>query len=167
VQSVAYEMLGPPRLSKLLFEAALLQRLYGDLEAASLLDAERTAEGTRTLVEEDEDLRQRILSVGLPILLPDGRTLLRGARVQVPPEPGLPLDHPGVVDAGWVDLRTGNWERWRGRVRSVLDEIDERPGLEQGSVADHEYGDETGRIRPGRLAAWTFRVEDRGERIKR
>lgn len=167
VESMAYEMLGPPRLSKLLFEASLLRRLYGDLDSASTLDADRTAEQARTLIEEDDDLRQRILSVGLPILLPDGRTVLRGARVQVPPEPGLPLDHPVAVDAGWVDLRTGNWERWRGRVQAVRDEIRDRPGLEHGSVADHEYGDETGRIRPGRLAAWTFRVEDRGERIKR
>ena len=72
VESVAYEMHGPPRRSKLLFEASLLRRLYGDLEAASKLDADRTAEQARLLVEEDDDLRQRILSVGLPILLPDG-----------------------------------------------------------------------------------------------
>jgi hypothetical protein len=167
VRSVAYEMLGPPRLSKLLFEASLLERLYGELEEASRLDARETATRTRALVEEDDDLRQRILSVGLPILLPDGRTVLRGAHVKVPPEPGLPVDDPLVVDAGWVDLRRENWERWRGRVQAVQDEIESRPGLEYGSVADHEYGDEAGRIRPGRLAAWTFRVEDQGERIKR
>jgi hypothetical protein len=37
----------------------------------------------------------------------------------------------------------------------------------RGSVGDHEYGDLTGRIRPGRIAAWIFRYEDKGERIKR
>ncbi len=167
VKSVAYEMLGPPRLSKLLFEAALLDRLYGTLAAAADLDAAGTAARTRDLIEDDDDLRQRILSVGLPILLPDGKTLLRGAQVKVPPEPGLPMDDPRVVDAGWVDLREDNWTHWRDRVRAIRKEIDQRPGLEQGSVADHEYGDETGRIRPGRLAAWIFRVEDKGERIKR
>jgi hypothetical protein len=36
-----------------------------------------------------------------------------------------------------------------------------------GSIADHDYGDDFGRIRPGRLGAWIFRVEDSGERIKR
>jgi hypothetical protein len=30
VEAIAYEMLGPPRLSKLLFEVALLRRLYPD-----------------------------------------------------------------------------------------------------------------------------------------
>jgi NAD(P)-dependent dehydrogenase (short-subunit alcohol dehydrogenase family) len=167
VHSVAYEMLGPPRLSKLLFEAALLERLYGTLEAAAGLDPEDTAERTRALVTDDDDLRQRILSIGLPILLQDGATVLRGAKVKVPPEPGLARDHPRVVDAGWVDLRATNWARWRDRVETIAAEIRHRPGLELGSVADHEYGDETGRIRPGRLAAWIFRVEDQGERIKR
>ena len=166
VHSVAYEMLGPPRLSKLLFEAAILERLHDDLDAAAALDPEATADGARSLIEEDDDLRQRILSIGLPILLPDGR-LLRGARVKVPPEPGLPPDHPRVVDAGWVDLRRSNWGRWRDRIEAIRDEIAARPGVEMGSVADHEYGDGTGRIRPGRLASWIFRIEDRGERIKR
>jgi len=32
IRSVAYEMLGPPRLSKLLFEGELLRRLAGTLE---------------------------------------------------------------------------------------------------------------------------------------
>jgi NAD(P)-dependent dehydrogenase (short-subunit alcohol dehydrogenase family) len=165
--SVAYEMLGPPRLSKLLFEGYLLKRLFGTLEGAALLDAEETATATRTLLDQDDDLRQRILSIGIPILLPDGERVLRGREVKVPPEDGYPVDHPRVVDAGWVDLRPSNWARWRGRCDAVQREIAERPGVEEGSRADHEYGDETGRIRPGRLAAWIFRHEDEGERIKR
>jgi NAD(P)-dependent dehydrogenase (short-subunit alcohol dehydrogenase family) len=165
--SVAYEMLGPPRLSKLLFEADLVRRVCGDLAGAAALDPEETATATLELIETDDDLRCRIVSVGLPILLPDGRRLLRGARVQVPPEPGLPADHPRVVDAGWVDLRASNWARWRDRCSALRDEIARRPGLDQGSRADHDYGDGTGQLRPGRLAAWIFRHEDRGERIKR
>jgi NAD(P)-dependent dehydrogenase (short-subunit alcohol dehydrogenase family) len=167
VQAVAYEMLGPPRLSKLLFEAALLGRLYGTLEAATGLDPDDASARTEAIVREDDDFRQRILTIGLPILLPGGDRILRGAAVKVPPEPGLPADHPRVVDNGWVDLRPSNWERWRDRIRTIHREIQDRPGLEMGSVADHEYGDDTGAIRPGRLAAWIFRVEDKGERIKR
>ncbi|HSG49688.1 MAG TPA: hypothetical protein VLA43_17835 [Longimicrobiales bacterium] len=167
VRSVAYEMLGPPRLSKLLFEASLLDRLYGTLQAAAALDPADAAVRTQALVEEDDDLRQRILTIGLPILLADGEHVLRGARVKVPPEPGHAVGDPRVVDAGWVDLTPGNWARWKDRINAIHREIRDRPGLEMGSGADHEYGDETGRIRPGRLAAWIFRVEDKGERIKR
>lgn len=165
--SVAYEMLGPPRLSKLLYEGDLLRRLFGTLEAAATLDADRTAQAAQALLETNDDLRQRILSVGLPVLLPSGTEMLRGRIVKVPPEPGLPADHPRVVDAGWVDLRSSNWERWRARCVALRDEIAARPPLDAGSRGDHEFGDDVGALRPGRLAAWVFRHEDQGERIKR
>lgn len=167
VRSVAYEMLGPPRLSKLLFEAALLGRLHPTLEQAAALDAGDVAARAAALVDEDADLRQRILSIGLPILLPDGERVLRGATVKVPPESGHAHTSARVVDAGWVDLREVNWERWRRRAAAVLGELRERPGPEHGSQADLEFGDDSGLLRPGRMAAWIFRYEDRGERIKR
>lgn len=166
-RSVAYEMLGPPRLSKLLFEGELLSQLYQTLERAADLDPDEAARRARELVESDDDLRQRIVSIGLPILLPDGETVLRGAEVKVPPEAGLPVGHPRVADAGWVDLRPSNWARWRERLTGLRDDIARRPGLEEGSRADDDYGDGEGRLRPGRLAAWIFRYEDKGERIKR
>ncbi len=167
IRSVAYEMLGPPRLSKLLFEGEILARLVGTLEAAAGLDPEATAEEALALVDEDDDLRQRIVSIGLPIVLPDGEHVLRGPDVKVRPEPGVALGDARLVDRGWVDLRPSNWARWRRRCRAVRDEIEERPGVETGSRSDHEYGDLEGRLRPGRMAAWIFRVEDAGERIKR
>lgn len=165
VQAVAYEMLGPPRLSKLLFEAAILGRLYGTLEAGAALDANDAAIRAQSLLEGDEDLRQRILSIGLPILLPDGDSVLRGALVKVPPA-GTGLDEM-AVNGGWVDLRVENWTRWKTRLEEVAHTIRTRPGLDQGSQADFEFGDGRGDIRPGRLAAWVFRYEDEGERIKR
>ncbi len=167
VRSVAYEMLGPPRLSKLLFEGEILARLLETFERAADLDPDATAARAEALLEADADLRQRIVSIGLPVLLPDGRRVLRGPTVKVPPERGLPADHPRVVDAGWVDLRPANFARWRRRCAAIRNEIRDRPGLDQGSRADVEYGDAKGALRPGRLAAWIFRHEDRGERIKR
>ncbi len=166
-RSVAYEMLGPPRLSKLLFEGSILERLYGDLASAARLDAEETARRAEELVSSDVDLRQRIVSIGLPILMADGERLLRGPQVKVPPEEKIPLGDERLIDRGWVDLRPQNWERWRERCEALRREITKRPGLDRGSQGDHEYGDLGGRIRPGRLAGWTFRYEDKGERIKR
>ena len=167
VEAVAYEMLGPPRLSKLLFEGALLRRLHGTLAEAAGLDADATAERARALLEEDDDLRQRILSIGLPILLPDGERVLRGATVRVPPEPGLSPTDPRVVDNGWVDLRPESWARWRARCRAMRADTADRPDVEEGSRGDWEPGDGDDALRPGRMAAWIFRHEDRGERIKR
>ena len=166
-RAVAYEMLGPPRLAKLLFEATLLSSLHGDLDAVASLDPEQTAARALELVEGDDDLRQRALSIGLPIFLPDGERVLRGRRVIAPPDPSLAPGDPGVVDAGWVDLRAVNWARWRDRVTALRDEIAARTPLDEGSDGDHQYGDASGRLRPGRLAAWVLRVEDAGERVKR
>ncbi len=167
IRSVAYEMLGPPRLSKLLFEGEMLRRLFGTLDAAADMDPEDTAAKSYAMVKEDDDLRQRMLSIGIPVLLPDGTSLLRGADVKVRPEEGLAADDPRLWDRGWVDLRPSNWKRWAERCGALATEVRERPGVAQGSIGDHDYGDHSGEIRPGRMAAWIFRYEDQGERIKR
>jgi hypothetical protein len=49
----------------------------------------------------------------------------------------------------------------------MLDGPDNGASLEFGSRYDIEPAGRRARIRPGRLAAWVFRVEDRGGRIKR
>ncbi len=166
IESVAYEMLGPPRLSKLLFEAAILGRLYGDLGALASSDPEMTAQRAGELIDTDADLRSRILSIGLPILRGDGK-LLRGAEVKVAPLPGQAPSDPKLVDNGWVDLRAQNWRKWRERAVAMLQEIEGRAGPDQGSRFDTEPGSRRRQLRPGRMAAWIFRKEDRGQRVKR
>jgi NAD(P)-dependent dehydrogenase (short-subunit alcohol dehydrogenase family) len=165
VEAVAYEMLGPPRLTKLLFEGSILKRLFGTYDAALDLDPEATADRAQALIEEDADLRQRIVSTGVPILVKDGGAVLRGPVVKVLPPEGLGLEDK-VVDSGWVDLRPQNWEKWKERIRAVVREIREQPGVRRGSRSDVDFGDSDAGLRPGRLAAWVFRVEDGGDRIK-
>ncbi len=166
IDSVAYEMLGPPRLSKLLFEASILRRLSGGtLAGAAALEPDEAAENARDLVESDADLRTRILSIGLAILLPDGERLLRGRDVKVAYEPGA--DPGRLADRGWVDLRPANFARWRERVLRIAEEIRSRGGAEGGSRWDAEPWHHAGTLRPGALAAWIFRHEDAGERVKR
>ena len=167
IRSVAYEMLGPPRLAKLLFEGEILSRLYGSVRAAAALDPDDAAKRAHGLVQGNADFRQRIVSIGLPIVLPDGEHVLRGPQVRVMPGKDIPLGDPRLVDRGWVDLRAVNWARWRERCQDLMAELEGRPGVAAGSAGDHEYGDVAAKIRPGRLAAWIFRYEDKGERIKR
>ena len=164
-RSVGFEMLGPPRLTKLLFEGEILRRLCEDLPRAEVLDADEMSREALELVEEDADLRTRILSAGLAILLPDGGRLLRGRKVEVEPAPGeAPAD---TARKGWVDLRAANWELWRGRAAGVVARLAVEPGPEGGSRWDAEAWHREGAIRPGALAAWILRHEDGGERIKR
>ena len=165
-RSVAFEMLGPPRLTKLLFEAEILRRLCaGRLEGAASLDPGPFAREAEALVASDADLRTRMLTARLAVLLPDGRHVLRGRRVEIEPERGESADQ--TARKGWVDLRAETWAAWRERIRAVLREIDSQPGAEGGSRWDMQPWHRERAIRPGALAAWVFRYEDRGERIKR
>ncbi len=165
VESVAYEMLGPPRLTKLLFEGSILKRLFGTYEAAMVMDPEETADRAQALVDTNDDFRQRIVSTGVPILVQDGGALLRGPVVKILPPSDRPLEDR-VVDSGWVDLRPQNWRTWKERIQAVVRERREEPGVERGSRTDQHYRDTEETLRPGRLAAWVFRVEDEGDRMK-
>ncbi|MBW3571006.1 MAG: short-chain dehydrogenase [Gemmatimonadetes bacterium] len=165
-RSVAFEMLGPPRLTKLLYEAEILRRLCGgNLDAAASLDPSTFCQQADALVAADGDLRTRILTARLAVLLPDGARVLRGRKVEIEPEPGEAPEQ--TARKGWVDLRAENWAVWRGRAAAVLREIDAQPGAEGGSGWDMQPWHRERAIRPGALAAWIFRYEDRGERIKR
>jgi hypothetical protein len=164
VRSVAFEMLGPPRLSKLLFEAEILYRLYTEVRAAADLDPEDTAARALALVEADDRLRSDVLSIGIPILMPDGQRLLRGPRVSVVPDG--PAD-AAWANRGWVDLRAESWSRWRDRLGSYVKAVLDVPDAGYGSGADLDVRARSGEIRPGSLAAYVFRFEDEGERMKR
>ncbi len=165
VEAGAYEMLGPPRLTKLLFEGAILKRLFKTYDRTLQLDPDETAARAQALIEEDADFRQRIVSTGVPILVRTGDALLRGPVVKVLPPEGRPLEDK-LVQSGWVDLRPENWRQWQERIEAVVREIREKPGVEKGSRTDFDFGDSEDTLRPGRLAAWVFRIEDEGDRMK-
>ena len=167
VRSVAFEMLGPPRLSKLLFEGAILERLYGDLASAADLSPDDAASRSEALIREDRTLRSDALSIGIPVLMPDGERLLRGPDVKVAPEPGDERDVDRWAARGWIDLRPEAWERWAARCEGYLEEQIRAPGPGAGSRTDLDVRGRSGEIRPGALAGWVFRIEDEGERMKR
>ncbi|MFQ5529947.1 MAG: short-chain dehydrogenase [Gemmatimonadota bacterium] len=166
VRSVAFEMLGPPRLSKLLFEGEILRRLVPDLDAACSLEAEGISEQASRLLKEDPRLRSDIVSIGIPILLADGERLLRGPWVSVEPELDKAFS-PEWANRGWVDLRPASWTAWRQRCTDFRDRVVNALGPEHGSGVDLDVRSRSGEIRPGALAAFVFRYEDAGERIKR
>ncbi len=167
VRSIAFEMLGPPRLSKLLFEAAILRELFDDVRAAAQLEEKETAARAAALIETDRDLRSGIVSIGLPILLPDGRHLLRGPSIKIRPPAGESLRDCRWAGQGWVDLRAVSWVKWRERCAAFIRDQVDGTGADEGSARDLDPRARSGAIRPGALAAFVFRVEDAGERAKR
>lgn len=174
IPSVAFEMLGPPRLSKLLFESHLLGLVAGSAESIVEGDAAQISTAAEALVRTNRDLRSRIISIGIPILLGDGCTLLRGETIKIPPYRGdweLEIT-PEAVDswagAGWVDLRVENIRRWQERLARIRTET---MALDLNDTSSrlhftHDYWEEFRTMPAGKIAAWIFTVEDEGARMK-
>ncbi len=173
--SVAFELLGPPRLSKLLHEADLLRQVRDSIQAIAEADMEELTTELEKLVTENAEVRSRIISIGIPILLSDGRHLLRGPVVEIPPPLGrteAPIT-PGNIDtwakAGWVDLRRSNVEKWQSRARTILTDTEAISAEDTSSRfdKDREYWATDQPLNIGKMAAWIFVHEDKGLRVKR
>ncbi len=173
VDSIAFEMLGPPRLSKLLYESYLLRRVFGTMSEVVKTDAGRLSEATEKLVMSDQNLRSNIISIGIPILMRDGESFLRGPVIKIPPFAGQnELDVTAErlelwAEAGWVDLRVKNMEKWRNRLSSILEEIEKIPEYESSSKyeRDRDYWLRDEMIDPGKVVSWIFINEEKGRRM--
>jgi hypothetical protein len=174
VESVAFEILGPPRLSKLLYEAYLLKLGFGNLSTVARTSAASLSEKLCSIIATDQDLRSRIVSIGIPILMPDGKTLLRADEIKIPPYHGeneVPITPKNVnlwAHDGWVDLRVANMERWKTRVQMLVDMVRAAPPNDTSSrfLYTKEYWNNFGAIEPGKIAGWIFSYEEQGMRMK-
>jgi hypothetical protein len=173
-QSVAFEILGPPRLSKLLYEAYLLKLAYGSMLAVRKVVPKAMSVRLDDLVRTNIELRAQIISIGIPILLSDGETLLRGSEIKIPPYRGdneLPITAQAVdhwAYDGWVDLRPKNMDRWRLRFETIMADTKEIPEGENSSrhMRSPRYWSMFEDIEPGKLAGWIFSEEEKGKRMK-
>jgi hypothetical protein len=174
VDSVAFEMLGPPRLSKLLYEAYLLKRAYGTMKAVAAAGAEQVSKRVAQLIRRDAKLRSQIISIAIPILMPDGRSLLRAQEIKIPPYRGeaeLAVTTRNIdkwAHDGWVDLRVSNMRRWQRRFQEVIRMVEKLHAEETSSRTfdNRDYWQNLGEIDPGRLCGWIFTYEEKGRRMK-
>lgn len=174
-ESVAFELLGPPRLSKLLFEINLIKRIAGTFEDALLFKPEDLANEANKLIQSDNKLRSEMLSIGLVILLPDGNSYLRGKNVKIPvrrTSDKLPMTDENIEQwcyEGWVDLRPSNFQIWLERLARIKSQAEAIPEEETSSRFTYtkEYWNNFQQIEEGKIAAWIFEFEDAGWRFKR
>ena len=171
-RSVAFEMLGPPRNSKLLFEAHLLREAFGTMTAVRSSTPEALRDRLNALVCERPRLANEMAAVGIPVLLDDGR-LIRGPHVIVPAraidEAVTPEKLNVWVEGGWVDLRLDNCRRWHRRCYAIHEEMRSIPEGDTSSryMRNHRFWDEDHQIQPGKVVGWILSVEEAGARIKR
>lgn len=172
--SVAFENLGPPRLSKLLFEAHLLKLTGKTLTGVLNFSTAELSKRLWEILRSDSALRSKIVSIGIPILLPDGKKTLTGASMKIPPfkdKEELPVTADNIEDwafNGWVDLRESNmrvWQSWLSQIKHYLESID---AGDTSSRYHHglQYWKLDEELHPGKLAIWVFINVDKGERVK-
>ena len=169
--SVALGHLGPPELSKLLWEAELLKLRYETLRAVLKYTPEELSEELSTLVQSGkfDSMCQTIISLGLPVLLPDGRHIIRGPHLSIPEriEPDVRITEEDVdawAQKGWVDLRPRNMALWLERFEKMEKSRLQIRGRGSASVTLEGYLYEDMRI--GEVVGWIFNNEHEGYRIK-
>ncbi|MFZ5481575.1 MAG: hypothetical protein ACOZNI_32735 [Myxococcota bacterium] len=172
ISSVALGRLGPPELSKLLFEAELLRRACGSLEGVVEIGEPAKLAETCAACLEASGIAKTAPSIGIPVLMPDGKHLLRGPRINVPELEGhhtsVELGNRQLVDRwarkGWVDLRPANMLTWQERARKMLG----ARGLlrEEGSAAADRRSFMATSFEIGEVVAWIFNNEMGGFRVK-
>ncbi len=173
-QSIAFEFLGPPRLSKLLYEAYLLKLAFGGVREVVKTPAKTISARLDSLIRENAEVRSRIISIGIPILLADGKTLLRGPEIKIPPYRGeneLAITDKALnawAHDGWVDLRAANMEHWKSRFEIIKNQVEKIPEGETSSrqLRNATYWDSFKEIEPGKLVGWIFSDEEKGKRMK-
>lgn len=160
-ESVAFEILGPPRMSKLMFEAYLLKQEYDNKMANALADSpQQMAAKLEARIGSDAKLRQEIISVGLPILLSDGQRILRG-----------PLVKSENAYRGWVDLTPENMAQWQQRLEGIRAMVKAELGGGSSSQHDRSYSSvrewaDDDRFEIGEMAGWVAINVDKGRRGK-
>ncbi len=175
--SIALGRLGPPELSKLLFEAHLLKECFQTLPGV-LFDSDGNARSADDLARcatrrlEDSDVRRMAPSIGIPILSTDGQTLIRGPRINVPELTGhqasVSLDDADDVErwaqTGWIDLRPDNMATWLQPIHKMIDA--RRELRDEGSAAATIRSYLPDAFEIGEVVAWIFNNELGGYRIK-
>ena len=173
IPSIALGRLGPPELSKLLFEAYLFKSAFKTIERSVASD--RSASDISEALElaiNSSGVSEIAPSIGIPILLSDGTTLLRGPRINVPEIIGhstsISLKDKDQLEKwirkGWIDLRPSNMECWRNRFKKMLRARAQLRDMGSASASIYTFLGDTFEI--GEVVAWIFNNELEGYRIK-
>jgi len=172
--SVAFELLGPPRLTKLLYEIYILKRLKGSIAAVLECNPEELAQAMEKEILSNKELRSTILSVGTPILMSDGQTFLRGPDMSVPNFEGRtvldinPVNVDKWTNDGWLDLRVKNVIKWQERLAALENDMEKETQQDYSSYyfRNRRFLGATKRMDIGIIVNWVLEYEDQGYRIK-
>jgi hypothetical protein len=173
-EGVCYGFLGP-RVVKLIFEAHLLKQCYGTM--ADLLEhsPDQISVSLESWMRKSENRPTEAISLGVPVLLPDGERILFARRKvadkgwEEDPWVITPENIDKWASQEWMDLRPKNMAKWRDRFKKIVQE-DEKCAEDTSSKVDRGCyfwaRDEKNNILidPGEVIAWVFIEEYAGGR---
>ncbi len=177
IPSIALGRLGPPGLAKHLFEAYLIQRVYDTLDHVLALDKGEEAAAERMSRELYAELERTPLvaslatSIGIPILCPDGETLLRGPFISAPTyrkfrrEVEVTPEKLDEYTATWVDLRPKRMAWWMETFKAMHESRYARLGESWATARVNRATYFSDRIEIGSVVAWIFSTQDEGFRL--
>lgn len=120
-------------------------------------------------LENNPNITEIITSVGIPILMPDGKTLIRGPFIRIPEVAGkvnVDIDNGDIdrwASKGWVDLRNKNISLWQKRFEMMQRGRQSMRGKGSAAVNRAAYLHED--IQIGEVVSWIFNNEIGGYRL--
>lgn len=185
--SIALGRLGPPLLSKILFEAHILKLQFGGADGlVKLADSNpvKLSHELSTKVqkaakrETADDVGSSTLSslsyiaptIGVPILL-EGNVMLRGPNITVPEPVGRDSKFTlttqdmvnGYAQSGWIDLRSSNLQVWKERAQHILAEptVSAR---DTTALTGLHYNSGSRELNAAAMSSWIIAGEVHGQR---
>lgn len=149
-KTVSCPTLGP-LCSKTLWEATLLKLALKELSGKEK-NAENIERKTEEIIEKNQKIRSEIISIGIPILLPNAK-LLRGPYIHVPVRITTPITVEHIerwAKKGWVDLRKKNWAHWLNWLEEYNksnSQIKEQKELDVGEFCGWIFANKLGGLR--------------------
>ena len=170
-EGVSYGFLGP-RVVKLIFEAHLLKQCYDTMADVLEHSPDQISASLESWMRKSENRPTEAISLGVPVLLPDGERILFARRGVADKEweedPWLitPENIDKWASQEWIDLRPKNMAKWRDRFKKIVQE-DEKCAEDTSSKVDRGCyfwpRDEKNSILidPGEVIAWVL-IEEYG-----
>jgi hypothetical protein len=168
---VSYGFLGP-RVVKLIFEAHLLKQCYGTMADVLAHSPDQISASLESWVRKSENTLTEAISLGVPVLLPDGERILFARRAVVDKEweeDSWVINQENIdkwASQEWIDLRPKNMAKWQDRFKKIALE-DDKCAEDTSSKVDRGCyfwaRDEKNRILidSGEVIAWVF-IEEHG-----
>ncbi len=163
-RSWAFEILGPPRLSKLIMEAELILQNY-DVDKFLGESIENIFSRLKSFVFENDDYRMTAISIGIPIFIEPDELIFARREIRDKHWEGVWEVNDNnlkfFLHNEWIEISKENIVRWKERFEKIRKELENNAYSSQFDRTCYDFS-----FTSGEITAWVFENEDLGYRAK-